>query len=81
MSGQAKSDKKLASLNEKRDHVKGQMSAAWDKPLPDMPALEILHYELKNLEYRIATHEPEDDSQVSRVVYRFVQRDRQLRGF
>jgi len=38
--------------------VKGRMSAAWDNPSPDMPALDALHYELKNLEYRIATHKP-----------------------
>jgi len=63
MSKGPKSDKKLLSLTDKRDHVKGQMNAAWDKPLPDMPALEALHYELKNLEYQIATHDPEDEEQ------------------
>jgi hypothetical protein len=56
-----KPDEKLISLDERRDHVKGQMSAAWDDPSPDLPALEALHYELKNLEYRIATHRPEDE--------------------
>jgi hypothetical protein len=61
MSRRPKSDKKLTFLNDRRDRVKGQMSAAWEKPLPDMPALEALHYELKNLEYRIAAHEPEDE--------------------
>jgi len=55
----AKRDEKLTFLTETRDHVKCRMSAAWDNPSPDMPALEALHYELKNLEYRIATHEPD----------------------
>ena len=54
----AKRDEKLTALTETRDQVKGRMSAAWDNPSPDMPALEALHYELKNLEYTIATHKP-----------------------
>lgn len=54
----AKRDEKLTALTETRDQVKGRMSAAWDNPSPDMPALDALHYELKNLEYRIATHKP-----------------------
>ena len=62
MSRRLKPDEKRKSLDEKRDYVMGQMSIAWDNPSPDMPALEALHYELKNLEYRIATHEPEDES-------------------
>jgi hypothetical protein len=33
------------------------MSAAWGKPSPDMAALEALHYELQNLEFRIVTYE------------------------
>jgi hypothetical protein len=62
MSRPLKPDEKLTSLDERRDQVKGQMSAEWDNPSPDLPALETLHYELKNLEYRIATHKPEEES-------------------
>lgn len=43
-------------LSQMRDHVKAQMSAAWENPSPDMPGLEALHYELQNLKYRIARH-------------------------
>ena len=56
-------DDKLTSLEERRERVQRQMSAAWDKPSPDMSALEVLHYELKNLEYRIAMHVPEEEAQ------------------
>jgi hypothetical protein len=45
----------LILLIQKREYVKAQMSAAFKDTPPDMPALEVLHYELKNLEYRIAT--------------------------
>lgn len=45
-----------------QDCAGSEMTAAWDKPLPDMAALEVLHYELKNLDYRIATHEPAEES-------------------
>jgi len=62
MSRLLKPNEKLMSLDERRDHVKGQMSTAWDHPSPDMAALEALHYELKNLEYRIAAQKPEDES-------------------
>ena len=53
-------DETLRRLRRKRDYVNGQMTAAWEKALPDMAALEVLHYELKNLDYRIATQEPDD---------------------
>jgi hypothetical protein len=55
MSKRPNSDEKLTSLNKKRNQVKEEMTAAWDKPSPDLAALEVLHYELKNLEYTIAT--------------------------
>jgi hypothetical protein len=53
------SDAHLARLNKERDHVKEQMRVAWAQPSPDMRRLEALHYELKNVEYRISTHRPE----------------------
>lgn len=46
--------------------MRGQMSAAWEKPTPDIPRLETLHYELKNVEYRIAKHEAKD-TRIGRV--------------
>jgi hypothetical protein len=52
----------LRRLNEERDHVTLQISLAWDKVSPDMGALEALHYKLKNLEYRIATHPPGEEA-------------------
>jgi hypothetical protein len=55
-------DGELRRLNEERDHVSVQISLAWDKVSPDMGALETLHYKLKNLEYRIATHRPEEEA-------------------
>ena len=55
-------EEKLTSLNRKRDQVKGEMAAAWDKPSPDLAALEALHYELKDLDYKIATYEPEREA-------------------
>lgn len=55
-------DAELTRLNKKLDEVNVQMSAAWDTPSPDMAALEALHYELKNLEYRIAMHRSEEES-------------------
>jgi len=57
-------DDMLASLNSRRDQVKREMSAAWDKPSPDMAALEALHYELQNLEFRIATYERRHESEI-----------------
>lgn len=50
-------DDTLPSLNCRRDQVRREMSAAWGKPSPDMAALEALHYELQNLEFRIVTYE------------------------
>jgi len=55
-------DAELRRLNEERDHVTVQISLAWDKVSPDMGALETLHYKLKNLEYRIATHPPGEEA-------------------
>jgi hypothetical protein len=50
-----KQGEELILLIQKREYVKAQMSTAWKDTPPDMLALEVLHYELKNLEYRIAT--------------------------
>jgi hypothetical protein len=55
-------DAELAQLNKERDDVNVQMAAEWHQPSPDMGELESLHYELKNLDFKIATHEPEVDS-------------------
>jgi len=55
-------DVELRQLNEERDHVTVQISLAWDKVSPDMSVLEMLHYKLKNLEYRIATHRPGEEA-------------------
>ena len=49
------SDVQLIRLNRERDHVKGQVRVAWAQHSPDMGRLEALHYELKNIEYRIST--------------------------
>jgi len=62
MSIKHRRDAELAQLNKERDEVNVQMAAEWLQASPDMQELEALHYELKNIDFKIATHAPETDS-------------------